>query len=43
AWAMMRSLMAGEPAAAPPLLPGELVIRASTGPAPGEAAWPAAR
>ncbi len=32
AWAMMRSLMAGEPAMAAPLLPGELVVRATTGP-----------
>jgi len=32
AWAMMRSLMAEEPAVAPPLLPGEVVVRASTGP-----------
>ncbi len=32
AWAMMRSLMAGEPAVAAPLLPGELVVRATSGP-----------
>jgi LacI family repressor for deo operon, udp, cdd, tsx, nupC, and nupG len=43
AWAMMRSLMAGEPAVAPPLLPGEVVVRASTGPVPDGATGPAAR
>ena len=32
AWSMMRSLMAGEPVATPPLLPGELVLRATSGP-----------
>jgi LacI family repressor for deo operon, udp, cdd, tsx, nupC, and nupG len=34
AWGMMRSLMAGETVIVPPLLlPGEVVVRASTGPA----------
>ncbi len=43
AWHMMRSLMAGEAVETPaPLRDGELVIRASTGPAPGRVAGPAA-
>ena len=36
AWSMMRSLIAGEPVAdRPPVRPGEVVVRASTGPAGG--------
>ncbi len=39
AWSMMRSLMAGEPVESrPSLLAGEIIVRDSTGPAPGTAA-----
>jgi len=34
--------MAGAPAVAPQLLPGEVMIRASTGPVPDRATGPAA-
>jgi LacI family repressor for deo operon, udp, cdd, tsx, nupC, and nupG len=43
AWAMMRSLMLEEPVATPPLLPGELVLRATSGPPREDALGPAAR
>lgn len=44
AWTMMRSLMAGEPVdSRPSLLAGDIVVRASTGPAPKTPAPPTGR